>query len=223
MPFLALLMCFSATASFTAGTALSMVGAVTISKIRREADILFAMIPLLFGIQQLTEGVIWLSPQSSALQTVMTYIFSVFSHVLWPTFIPLSILLMEKIVWRRKILSAFVVIGSVVSLYLLYFLITEPIRAEIVENSIAYDSPHFYVVPMLLFYFAATCISCLFSSHRFVNIFGMFAFASAIIAYQFWAATFISVWCFFAAIMSLLIYLHLQSRAHALAASLGDS
>lgn len=216
-------MCFSATASFTAGTALSMVGAVTISKTRRKADILFAMIPLLFGIQQLTEGVIWLSSQSSALQTVMTYIFSVFSHVLWPTFIPLSILLMEKIVWRRKILSAFVVIGSVVSLYLLYFLITEPIRAEIVQNSIAYNSPHFYLVPMLLFYFSATCISCLFSSHRFVNIFGMFAFASAIIAYQFWAATFISVWCFFAAIMSLLIYLHLQSRAHALAASLGDS
>ncbi len=213
-------MCFSATASFTAGTALSMVGAVTISKIKRKADILFAAIPLLFGIQQLTEGVIWLSPQSSALQTVMTYIFSVFSHVFWPTFIPLSILFMEKIVWRRKILSAFVTIGSVVSLYLLYFLVTEPIRAEIVGDSIAYNSPHFYVVPMLLFYFAATCISCLFSSHRFVNIFGMFAFASAIIAYQFWAATFISVWCFFAAVMSLVIYLHLQSRAHTLASSL---
>lgn len=216
-------MCFSATASFTAGTVLSAVGAVTISKIKRKADILFATIPLLFGIQQLTEGVIWLSSQSSALHTVMTYIFSVFSHVLWPTFIPLSILLMEKIIWRRKTLSAFVVVGSVVSLYLLYFLITEPIQAEIVGNSIAYNSPHFYVVPMLLFYFAATCISCLFSSHRFVNIFGMFAFASAIITYQFWAATFISVWCFFAAVMSLVIYLHLQSKAHALASSLPAS
>lgn len=216
-------MCFSATASFAAGTTLSAVGVLTISKIKRKADILFAAIPLLFGLQQLTEGVVWLSSQSSALHMVMTYIFSVFSHVLWPTFIPLSILLMEKIVWRRKILSAFVVIGAMVSLYLLYFLITEPISAEIVGNSIAYNSPHFYVVPMLLFYFAATCVSCLFSSHRFVNIFGMFAFASAIIAYQFWAATFISVWCFFAAVMSLVIYLHLQSKAHALAASLPTS
>ena len=216
-------MCFSATASFAAGTTLSAVGILTISKVRRKADILFAMIPLLFGIQQLTEGVIWLSSQSSTLLVVMTYIYSVFSHVLWPTLIPLSILLMERIVWRRKILSVFVVIGAVVSLYLLYFLITEPIQAEIVGNSIAYGSPHFYVVPMLLFYFAATCISCLFSSHRFVNIFGMFAFASAIIAYQFWAATFISVWCFFAAVMSLVIYLHLQSKAHTRAASLPAS
>ena len=216
-------MCFSATASFTAGTALSAVGIVTLSKIRRKTDILFATIPLLFGIQQLTEGVIWLSSQSSALHTVMTYIFSVFSHVLWPTFIPLSILLMENIAWRRKILSAFVVVGSMVSLYLLYFLITEPIQAEIVGNSIAYNSPHFYVVPMLVFYFASTCISCLFSSHRFVNIFGMFAFASAIIAYQFWALTFISVWCFFAAVMSLVIYLHLQTKAHIFASTLPAS
>lgn len=204
-------MCFSATASFTAGTALSAVGVVTISKIRRKSDVLFATIPLIFGIQQLTEGVIWLSSQSSTLQTVMTNIFSFFSHVFWPTFIPLSILLMENIVWRRKILSAFVAIGSVVSVYLLYFLVTEPIRAEIVGNSISYDSPHFYEVPMLLFYFAATCVSCLFSSHRFVNVCGIFAFVSAFIAYQFWAATFISVWCFFAAVMSLVIYLHLRS------------
>ena len=216
-------MCFSATASFTAGTALSAVGVVTMSKIRRKVDILFAAIPLLFGIQQLTEGFIWLSSQSSALHTVMTYIFSVFSHVVWPTFIPLSILLMEKIVWRRKILSAFLVVGSIVSVYLLYFLITKPIQAEIVGNSIAYNSPHFYVVPMLAFYFASTCISCLFSSHRFVNIFGIFAFASAIIAYQFWALTFISVWCFFAAIMSLVIYFHLQSKEHMLASSYSAS
>ena len=212
-------MCFSATASFAAGSTLSAVGILTISKIKRKSDILFAAIPLLFGIQQLTEGVIWLSSQSSVLHMVMAYIYSIFSHVLWPIFIPLSIRLMESVIWRRKVLSAFTVIGSVVSLYLLYFLVTEPVRAEIVDNSIAYNSPHFYVVPMLLFYFAATCVSCLFSSHRFVNIFGMFAFASAIIAYQFWAATFISVWCFFAAVMSFIIYLHLQSKAHSLASS----
>jgi hypothetical protein len=216
-------MCFSAAASFTAGTALSAVGAVTISKIKRKEDILFATIPLLFGIQQLTEGVIWLSSQSSVLHTVMTYMYSVFSHVLWPTFIPLSILLMENIARRRKILSAFVVIGAMVSLYLLYFLITEPIQVEIVENSIAYNSPHFYVVPILLSYFAATCVSCLFSSHRFMNICGILGFISAFVAYQFWAATFISVWCFFAAVMSLTIYLHLRSRAHTLASSLAAS
>jgi hypothetical protein len=51
-------MCFSATASFVAGSALSAVGAVTITKAKRKAEIPFATIPLLFGIQQLTEGLI---------------------------------------------------------------------------------------------------------------------------------------------------------------------
>lgn len=187
------------------------------SKVKRKSDILFATVPLLFGIQQLSEGVIWIASPASTLNTVMTYFFSFFSHVLWPTFIPLAVLLMEKVSWRRKFLQGFVVMGAIVSLYLLYFLITEPIKAEIINESIAYLSPHFYIVPMLLFYFAATCISALFSSHRFVNMFGIFAFASAIITYIFWANTFISVWCFFAAIMSIFIYLHLQSKAHALA------
>jgi len=42
-------MCFSATASFVAGTSLSAI------------ELPFAMIPLLFGIQQLVEGIIWLT------------------------------------------------------------------------------------------------------------------------------------------------------------------
>ena len=49
-------MCFSAPASFVAGIALSTVGAATIRMTSRRAEIAFAMIPLLFGVQQLTEG-----------------------------------------------------------------------------------------------------------------------------------------------------------------------
>ena len=54
-------MCFSATASFVAGSTLAAIGATTIRMTSRRAEIPFAMIPLLFGVQQLTEGMIWLS------------------------------------------------------------------------------------------------------------------------------------------------------------------
>jgi len=54
-------MCFSATASFVAGTSLSAIGVATIRKAERRSELPFAMIPLLFGIQQLVEGIIWLT------------------------------------------------------------------------------------------------------------------------------------------------------------------
>ncbi|MEK7121399.1 MAG: DUF6629 family protein, partial [Patescibacteria group bacterium] len=86
-------MCFSATASFVAGSALSVVGVVTIAKAKRKAQIPFAMIPLLFGIQQIAEGFIWLSFRFNTLwlNTTMTYVYSLFSHVLWPVFIPFTV------------------------------------------------------------------------------------------------------------------------------------
>lgn len=58
--------------------------------VRRPREQLYAAIQLLFAIQQLSEGVIWLSfryevPQ---LNTVMTHVYNFFSHVLWPVYVP---------------------------------------------------------------------------------------------------------------------------------------
>ncbi len=52
-------MCFSATASFTAGAALTAVGGFTVHKSQGKIELPLALVPLLFGIQQLTEGVLW--------------------------------------------------------------------------------------------------------------------------------------------------------------------
>jgi hypothetical protein len=78
-------MCFSATASFTAGTVLSAIGVVTVTKAERPSEVPFAMIPLLFGVQQLIEGVVWLTFGADApqLTKLATYTYSVFSHVLF--------------------------------------------------------------------------------------------------------------------------------------------
>ena len=198
-------MCFSATASFIAGSALSAVGVITIKKTKRKAEIPFAMIPLLFGIQQIIEGVVWLSFGSSLLNIIATYAYSLFSHVLWPIFVPLSVGLLETVPWRKKVLLVFQFIGMAVGLYLLYFLVKFPITSRVINESIVYDSPHFYLILVLIFYFAATCISSLFSSHKIINVFGVAALLSAAVAYGFYAQSFISVWCFFAAILSVIV------------------
>ena len=203
-------MCFSATASFTAGATLSVVGLLTVRQSRGKRELPLALIPLLFGVQQLTEGVLWVSLERGLpqLQSWSTYVYSLFSHVLWPIFVPFAILLIEASRWRRRVLTVFLVAGLAVGLYLLFFIIRLPVTATVWENSIRYESPHFYIATVLVVYLLATCASPLSSSHRWVNIFGALALVFAGVAAVVSLKTFVSVWCFYAAILSLILWRH---------------
>jgi len=210
-------MCFSATASFTAGTALSAVGGMTVHKSRGKLELPLALVPLLFGVQQLSEGVLWLSLGHGLplLALWAMYIFTAFSHVVWPIFVPFAILLVETRRWRRSTIGVFQILGLGVGLYLLYFIVRFPVSAHIHNNSISYDSPHFYILAVVVAYLSATCVSGLFSSHRCINIFGVLAFTLAVVAYEISATTFVSVWCFYAAVLSLLVYVHFSGPMQA--------
>jgi hypothetical protein len=204
-------MCFSATASFIAGVSLSVLGVATVKKAERKAEIPFAMIPLLFGAQQVVEGMLWLSFQFDAqlLNVIMTYLFTLFSHVLWPIFLPFSIGLMETVAWRKKVISAFRITGIATGLYLLYFIVRFPVTSE-VHGNMVYVLPYVKEQPVLDLYLAATCVAPFFSSHRIINIFGVMALLLFMVAYWFYTVAFFSVWCFFAAILSVVIYLHFK-------------
>jgi hypothetical protein len=201
-------MCFSATASFIAGGVLSAVGVVTIKKTEKKSEIPFASIPLLFGIQQIIEGIIWLTFHNHApeLNIVMTFIYSVFSHVLWPIFVPLSIMLLEPVRWRKKVMFTLWIGGTVVGLYLFYNLFAFPITSRVENHHIVYFSPHFYIYTVMGFYVAATCFSTMFSSHKIIRFFGVMALAAFTISYLFYKISLVSVWCFFAAVLSIIIY-----------------
>jgi len=204
-------MCFSATASFIAGVSLSALGAVTVKQAERKTEIPFAMIPLLFGVQQIIEGMLWLSFRFDAplLNVIMTYMFTLFSHVLWPMYVPFAIGLVETVAWRKKAIRVFQFIGIAVGLYLFYLVVRFPVTSK-VEEHIVYVSPHFYKAPMMALYLAATCVGAFFSSHKLINLFGILALLLFMVAYRVHAAAFFSIWCFFAAILSAVIYLHFK-------------
>jgi len=208
-------MCFSASASFIAGTTLSAVGVAALRNTKTKNELPLAMIPLLFGIQQLTEGVIWLTFHYDAplLRLTMTYIYSGFSHVLWPIYVPFAMGVLETVRWRKNAIFAFLAAGIPVGLYLLYAIVSRPLIAEVIGKHIVYASPHFYLFPVMVLYLAATCVSCFFSSHGFVRLFGVLALLSFIAAYFAFVNAFVSIWCFFAAVLSLLIYMHLRFRS----------
>ncbi len=203
-------MCFSATASFSAGAILLGLGVLTLKSARLRRELPFAAIPLLFAIQQLSEGVIWLTFRYGApqLNAAMTYVYSFFSHVLWPVYVPVTVLLMEPRGWRRRALLAFVAAGVAVGAYLLYILVAYPIDSRPTGPHIEYVSPHFFAVAAMTLYLMSTTFSPILSTHRMVKVFGVLALLSFAAAYFFYAIWFISVWCFFAALLSAVIYLH---------------
>lgn len=207
-------MCFSATASVVAGAALSATGIVTIKKAKNKSQIPFATIPLLFGVQQFIEGGVWLSFQYGLpfLNQIATYAFLFFGYLFWPIFIPFSIGLLEPDLIRKRIIHWFLLVGVAVSLYLLYFLVSNPISSQIVNQCIFYTKPQEYGVIPVVFYWLATCASCLFSSHRIINILGAVSAASLAVAYYFYAATFVSIWCFFAAVLSFIVYWYFKRK-----------
>ena len=209
-------MCFSATASFTAGVLLLGIGTLTMKAARRPRELPFAAIPLLFAIQQMSEGVIWLTFRYEAplLNAVMTHVYSFFSHVLWPVYVPVAVLLIEPPGRRRKALFVFVAAGLAVGAYLLYFLVAFPVVSRPTGQHIEYVSPHFFAAATMTLYLMSTTVSPILSTHRMVVVFGVLALLSFAVAYFFYATWFISVWCFFAAILSGTVFLHLVWRRH---------
>jgi len=207
-------MCFSATASFSAGAVLLGIGVFTLKSASRPRELPYAAIPMLFAIQQLSEGVIWLTFRHEAprLNAAMTYFYSFFSHVLWPIYVPWAVLLIEPPGLRRRALLVFVVAGVAVGASLSYFLLAFPIVSQPVGQHIEYVSPHFFAAATMTLYLMSTTVSPILSTHRMVKLFGALALSSFAAAYFFYATWFISVWCFFAAVLSAVVYLHFAGR-----------
>lgn len=204
-------MCFSATASFVAAGTLGTIGLATVAKTKQKKALPIASIPLIFGIQQAIDGIVWISAGSPEIRMIAAYGYALLSQVFWPVFVPWAILSIEPLPNRRQILRVLALIGVVVGLFFLYYILIAPIDARIIHSCISYDTPHPYPLIALSFYVIAVCGSCLVSSRKVVRLFGIGLLLSFGIAGWFYIERFSSVWCFFAAVLSLLLHWHIET------------
>lgn len=189
-------------------------GLATARRIQKPREIAFALIPTLFAFQQWMEGMLWLSflEDAQPFHFTLTQAYSLFSQVVWPVYIPVSVLLLEPVPWRRKMLYAITLAGAAVSAFLLYYLVQRPVTSQVNGHHIQYIFPHFHTFAASRLYLLGACIAPLVSSHRYVRIFGVLITASLAITYFFYNAWLISVWCFFAALLSGAVFLHFRDR-----------
>lgn len=205
-------MCFSATASFTGGAVITAIGIATLTRVKKPSHVPFALIPLIFGIQQCAEGVLWLTLKAGTpnnLQNAGLYIFLITALVIWPTMIPFSIRLLETGVQRRKILAVLTALGGIVSLFYAWCLIFYNVYPEIQSFHISYntDFPGGLVMAAFVVYLAVTILPLFVSSVKRMWIFGILIAVSCLVTGIFFEQYLTSVWCFFAALISMAIFL----------------
>lgn len=200
-------MCFSSTASFVAGGALSATGVATVRKAKKH-ELPLASIPFFFGIQQLADGLVWISPVASTFHLLGAYAYGFFAFVFWPTFSPLAVLMVEKNHSKRNQLQVLLLLGLGVSSFFLYHLVTEGVTAQVLHSCVAYNTPHPYDLASLSLYLVAVVGAFLVSSKKLLKLFGILVFISFLIAGWFYLELFASVWCFCAGVLSFILLLY---------------
>jgi uncharacterized protein DUF6629 len=207
-------MCFSAEASFLVGGTLLIVGAATIQKTRYKKDVPVAFIPFIFAIQQITEGLLWLSLTNNMFyaQFWLSNTYGIFIGVIWPVYAPFAVYCAETNVTRRKIIATIGVVGLGLAAYTLIGLASQAITAQVINHSIHYEHDVAAYQFVIVMYLLATCVPFIFSSYRHLYIAGVVITIGFFVAFFSYRETFASIWCFYAAIASGLIYLYFARR-----------
>lgn len=203
-------MCFSATASFTAGITLSVLGVATLRQVPSRREVLLGTFPLLFAIQQFSEGLVWITlgqDSFNSINSLVTYIFLFFATMIWPILCPLSIYLLETHAVKRKMSLGLAIIGIAFGIYLFGFVLTHGVDSGHFSGNLLYDLNFipFYEGNKYL-YLIVTAFPFLWASKLRIKLFGAFVILSFGISELFYKVTFVSVWCFFAAVLSAGLY-----------------
>jgi len=204
-------MCFSAEASFAGSAVISAIGITTFRKAAAPVYKLFAAIPLIFGIQQFAEGILWITLKSGEhdpLQAAATYVFLVTALVIWPVMIPLAMWLIEENRQRKRILTGLLLVGALLGLYYAFCLIAYDVTPRIQSFHIQYiDEFPAQLVPVAFgCYLISTVLPLFVSSVRRMWVFGVLIVLSCLVTAVFFSVYLTSVWCFFAALISGVIF-----------------
>ncbi|NGX58712.1 MAG: hypothetical protein K940chlam3_01620, partial [Chlamydiae bacterium] len=211
-------MCFSAESSFSAAALLTVIGYATISDTKNKKEYLLAAIPLLFAIQQFSEGVLWVCLMNdmaeSVIASIAKWIYIFFAFVNWPIWLPLSLYFIETQRLRKVMLLITLAMGTAFVVWNFSLFVDEPVTVGIVDNSIQYSAYEtstpavFWILRAL--YVSSIIIPCFVSSYRYIWSFGLIVALSFVAAEYFYHATFTSVWCLFAAVASAAIFVVLR-------------
>jgi hypothetical protein len=182
---------------------------------------MFAGIPLLFAAQQAAEGTVWLTMHGDhyLLNRLAVSAFLGIALVVWPTWLPFSLRLVEQDPTRRRGLEALFWAGGVVAACALVLLFRFQPMAQIAGHSIRYEYAGSGNAPGRVLYLGAyvvpTVVPFFVSTLRLARPLGIVLVLSLVASVIVQRDALTSVWCFFAAILSCLILIAVAREQHA--------
>ncbi len=201
-------MCFSATANFVGSGVLGAVGVVTLTKVKHRRELLFASLPTLFAIHQFTEGFVWLGLDGILSKQVahdMGAAFVLYAQGLLPFLMPLGVMLFEQTRARRRMMLPFVILGGLLTLYMLWGLAAYPLQVWVQGNSIVYVNQATNMTWVAVLYVIATCGPLFFSKVPMMVTFGGANLFILLVVMAVKRYAFTSLWCAYAAVASVII------------------
>jgi hypothetical protein len=172
---------------------------------------MFAAIPLVFAAQQAAEGAVWLTMNGAhpLVHGLAVSIFLGVALIVWPTWLPLALKLVERNPARRRALGFLFWVGGAVAAYAAVFVAHFRPVAQVAGHSIRYDytasgdgSGHLLY---LLAYAAPTVVPFFVSTVSMARTIGAMLVVSLVASVVVQRDALTSVWCFFAAMLSGLI------------------
>jgi hypothetical protein len=206
---------YHAILQFTLSGAIVFIGVMTLFKVSRPREVPFAMLPLLFGLHEFTQGFVWLGVEGvvspRAAEMAGTF-YLLYAKGLLQFLVPLSVWLLETRRWRKRVLSILTVLGGLMTLYALWGLSLSESVVYVKDGALVYDTPALEHLWLALGYIVTTCGSLMLSESIALELYGLLNLVGSSLVYLYRPYAFTSLWCLYAAVLSGLLYLYFVER-----------
>lgn len=216
-------MCFSATASFAATTVLAPAGALAMRRayVTDRRYLAVAVLPLLFALQQFSEGMVWTmgARQHSGMVATFSLVYMFFAWLLWPVWVPLMTFFVEP-ARRKPIFLLFAIAGGMLGglQYIPYFAHEGWLVTTFLDRAISYGGTELlgFVIgrnATYAIYLTIIIAPLLLSTDRHLRVFGVLITLVFVTTYLFFRFAYISVFCAGGALMSAYLVYAIYRRA----------
>jgi hypothetical protein len=212
--------CFSPQGDLAGGLVVTAIGVDACRHLRGRTSThtLLAALPLLLGVHQLIESLVWWSLEGDVPHTLgrlAMWAYLGIALVVVPIIVPVAVLRLEPTARRRWRIAPFVALGVIVAAVLLVQLLEGPVSVRLGSYHLAYSIGLHYGVPVVGLYVVATCGALLLSGYKHIVVLGLANVVAVVVLARLTADGFVSLWCFYAALVSGAIALHMRyAKAH---------
>lgn len=214
-------MCFAPEMDLAAGIVITAVGIDTLRHVRTREQIAMASLPVVFGIHQLVETLVWWNLQghvSDSIGDLAAWIYLAIAIGLVPVLVPYAFLKLGTVEWPR-LAWVFLFAGVATATIDMIALGAGPVVREIDGYHVAYSIGLPHAALALTAYVFATCGPSLVSRSAALRWFGVGNLAVVTLLAWLDQNAVVSLWCVWAAITSILINVHARETKSAVESS----